>query len=155
MKPTIEERWEGILMKAKEYLSQAYKLNQRIDSKLEQLEVLKSMSMKVTSCFSHTKVCGGNMEKSQMEKTLVKIIDLSNEINDEIDRFIELKMLIMETIQKVEDVNCQLLLEKRYINGKSWEEISEELKYSISGVFKIHGQALKEIDKILKECSKV
>jgi DNA-directed RNA polymerase specialized sigma subunit len=142
-------------MKAKEYLSQAYKLNQRIDSKLEQLEVLKSLVTKVNTCFTHTKVSGGNIEKSRMENTLVKIIDLSNEINDEIDRYIDLKVEIMETIQKVEDIKCQLLLEKRYINGKSWEEISKDLNYSIRGVFKIHNEALKEVDKILKVCSKV
>ncbi|RKD25225.1 Protein of unknown function [Caminicella sporogenes DSM 14501] len=142
-------------MKAKEYLSQVYKINQRIDSKLEQLEVLKSLAMKVNTCFTHTKVSGENNEKSRMENTIVKIIDLSHEINDEVDRFIDLKAEIMETIHKVEDVNCQLLLEKRYINGKSWDEISKELNYSIRGVFKIHSKALKEIDKILKVCSKV
>lgn len=142
-------------MRAKDYLLRAYKLNQRIDSKLEQLEVLKSMSVKVNTCFTHTKSSNGNNEKSQMENTLVKIIDLSDDVNDEIDRFIDIKAEIMETIKQVEDINFQLLLEKRYINGKSWEEISDELKYSVSGVFKLHGQALKEIDSIIKVGSKV
>lgn len=142
-------------MRAKDYLLRAYKLNQRIDSKLEQLEVLKSISVKVNTCFTHTKSSNGNNEKSQMENTLVKIIDLSHEVNDEIDRFIDIKAEIMETIKQVEDINLQLLLEKRYINGKSWEEIADELKYSVSGVFKLHGQALKEIDSIIKVGSKV
>lgn len=137
-------------MNAKEYLSQAYKLNQRISSKLEQLEVLKSLSMKVTSCYSDVKVMYSSTERSHMEKTLVKIIDLSSEINEEIDRFIDLKAEIKETIEKVDDINCQLLLENRYISGKSWEEIAQEFQYSISGVFRIHGEALKKVSKILK-----
>ena len=85
---------------------------------------------------------------------MAKIIDLENEINKEIDQFIELKQEIMDTICKVEDVNCQLVLEKRYINGKSWG-ISRELGYSTSGVCRIHGQGLKEINRILKVCSKI
>jgi len=141
-------------MNAKEYLNQAYKLNNRINSKLEQLEVLKSLSMKVTSCFSDVKVIHESNEKSQMEKNLVKIIDLSVEINDEINELIRLKSEIAETIREVDDVNCELLLVKRYISGKSWEEIAEEMQYSISGIFRIHGEALKKISKILRRQKK-
>jgi len=141
-------------MNAKEYLNQAYKLNNRINSKLEQLEVLKSLSMKVTSCFSDVKVIHESNEKSQMEKNLVKIIDLSVEINDEINELIRLKSEIAETIREVDDVNCELLLVKRYISGKSWEEIAEEMQYSISGIFRIHGEALKKINKILRRQKK-
>jgi DNA-directed RNA polymerase specialized sigma subunit len=141
-------------MNAKEYLNQAYKLNNRINSKLEQLEVLKSLSMKVTSCFSDVKVMHSKNEKSQMEKNLVQIVDLSVEINDEINELIRLKSEIAETIREVDDVNCELLLVKRYISGKSWEEIAEEMQYSISGIFRIHGEALKKINKILKRQKK-
>lgn len=142
-------------MDAKEYLSQVHKLNQRIDSRLEQLERLKSLAMRVSTNITQQRVSGGNGVESPMEKALTKIIDLENEINKEIDQFIGLKQEIMGTIRKVEDVNCQLVLEKRYVSGKQWEDISNELGYSISGVFRIHGQALKEIGKILKVCSKM
>jgi hypothetical protein len=46
-------------MKAKEYLSQALWLNQRIDNKLEQLERLKAMAMRVTANLTQEKVSGG------------------------------------------------------------------------------------------------
>jgi len=137
-------------MNAKEYLLQAYKLNQRISSKLEQLEVLKSLSMKVTACYSDVKVMHSPTERSQMEKTLAKMVDLSIEINEEIERFMDLKTETKATIEKVDDINCQLLLEKRYISGKSWEEIAEEFQYSISGVFRIHGEALNKVSRIIK-----
>jgi DNA-directed RNA polymerase specialized sigma subunit len=110
--------------------------------------------MKVTSCFSDVKVMHSKNEKSQMEKNLVQIVDLSVEINDEINELIRLKSEIAETIREVDDVNCELLLVKRYISGKSWEEIAEEMQYSISGIFRIHGEALKKINKILKRQKK-
>jgi DNA-directed RNA polymerase specialized sigma subunit len=143
------------MMKAKEYLSQAIRLDHRINSKLEQLENLKALAMRVTTNFAQEKVSGGTDLRGPFEKTMAKIIDLENEINQEVDRFIKLKQEIMETIYQVEDVNCQLVLENRYINGKSWEDISLELGYSRSGVFRIHGEGLKEINKILKKWTKM
>ena len=72
-------------MKAKEYLSQALWLNQRIDNKLEQLERLKAMAMRVTANLTHEKVSGVYNERSPMENTIVKIMELEREVNDEID----------------------------------------------------------------------
>ena len=97
-------------MNAKEYLSQAIWLDQMIDSKLEQLETLKSLSMKVTTSFTQEKMSGGNIEKSRMENTIVKVIDLEHEINEDIDRFVDLKRDIQDTINKMENINYQLLL---------------------------------------------
>jgi DNA-directed RNA polymerase specialized sigma subunit len=142
-------------MKAKEYLSQALWLNQRIDNKLEQLERLKAMAMRVTANLTQEKVSGGYNERSPMENTIVKIMDLEREVNDEIDKLINLKQEILETISLVDDPMAQLLLEMRYINRRTWGEIAEELGYSDRGIHKIHGRALKEIDEIRKKCSKV
>jgi len=132
----------------KEYLSQALWLDQMILSKLEQLETLKSLSMKVTSSFAEEKISGGNVEKSKMESTIVKVIDLEGEINADFVRLIELKKEIQDTINRMEDINYQLLLEMRYLNGKNWEEIAQELKYNNRTVFKVHGKALKQFERV-------
>lgn len=135
-------------MNAKEYLSQAIWLDQMIDSKLEQLATLKSLSMKVTTSFTQEKISGGNIEKSRMENTIVKVIDLEHEINEDIDRFVDLKRDIQDTINKMENINYQLLLEMRYLSGKNWEEIAEQLNYNNRTVFKVHGRALKQFERI-------
>ncbi len=123
-------------MKAKEYLSQALWLNQRIDNKLEQLERLKAMAMRVTTNLTQEKVSGGYNERNPMENTIVKIMDLEREVNDEIDKLINLKQEILETISLVDDPMAQLLLEMRYINRRTWGEIAEELGYSDRGIHK-------------------
>lgn len=138
-------------MNAKEYLSQALWLDQMIVSKLEQLETLKSLAMKVTSSFAEEKVSGGNTEKSKMESTIVKVIDLENEIGGDFERLVDLKKEIQDAINRVDNINCQLLLEMRYLNGKNWEEIALALGYDRSTVFRIHGKAIKEIKKIKNE----
>lgn len=141
-------------MIAKEYLSQAICLDKMIDNKLEQLDSLKSLSMKVTSTLTHDKVSGGNHVKSSMENAIVKVMDLEDEINDTIDMLVDLKREIIETIHQVNDLNYQLLLEMRYISGKSWEDVALALNYNSRSVFKVHGKALKEIEIIRKEGSK-
>ncbi|MGF7184733.1 DNA-directed RNA polymerase specialized sigma subunit [Desulfitispora alkaliphila] len=135
-------------MGAKEYLSQAIWLDQMIDSKLEQLTTLKSLAMKVTSSFTKEKICGGNIEKSKMESTIVKVIDLENEINADIDRLIDLKRDIQDTINKMDDINQQLLLELRYLSGKGWDEIAATMGYDPRTVYRIHGKALKEFERM-------
>lgn len=141
-------------MNAKEYLSQAIWLDKMISNKLEQLDSLKSLSMKATSTLTHDKVSGGNHVKSSMENAIVKVMALADEINKTIDMLVDLKSKIIETIRQVSDLNYQLLLEMRYISGKSWEDVALALNYNSRSVFKVHGKALKEIEVIRKEGSK-
>lgn len=137
-------------MNAKEYLSQAIWLNQRINSKLEQKEQLEALAKRVTVNFTQEKVSGGRNTKSPMEDATVKLIDLCHEINEDIDDLITLKAEILEVTNKLKDPVSQLLLQMRYFQGKTWEDVAFELGYNNRTVFKIHGKALKEIEKILK-----
>ena len=135
-------------MSAKEYLSQALWLDQKINSKLEQLETLRALATKVTAKLAEEKVSGGNNTKGHMENTIAKIVDLEKEINEDIDRLVDIKADIMGTISQVDDPIGQIILEMRYVNGKSWDEISSSLNYKDSSIFKIHSRALKEVTKI-------
>jgi DNA-directed RNA polymerase specialized sigma subunit len=61
---------------------------------------------------------------------------------------------VIETINQVDDPIYQLILERRYIEGKTWEEIAAGLGYDRSTVWRNHGKALKEIFKILNNATK-
>lgn len=77
-------------MTAKEYLSQAYILDKRIDSKIEQLKSLSLLAIKCTSTLSDMpkNQCISN---SRLEDTAVKIVDLQEEINRDINSLVDLK----------------------------------------------------------------
>ena len=141
-------------MNAKEYLSQAIWLDRLIQNKLEQKELLETMAQKVTVDFTKEKVSGGNSVASPMEAATVKLVDLNHEINGDIDQLIDLKKEILETINRVEDPSYQLLLEMRYINNKSWDDVARDMGYDKRYTMKLHGRALKEINEILKEDTK-
>ena len=60
-------------MTTKEFLNQAYRIDQRINSKLEQIKNLRELATKATSTISETGVCdSGNNQR--MESNVVKIV---------------------------------------------------------------------------------
>ena len=127
-------------------------MNQIIDHKLEELAALRSMTEGMASNIRQDKVMGG--AKQSMEDAIIKVVDLSNEINQEVDQLVALRREIMHLIRQVEDWNCRLLLEMRYINRKSWDEIAAYLGCDPRTVFRTHGRALKLIDGLRKSVSK-
>ena len=131
-------------MTTKEYLSQAYRLDQRINSKIEQLKRWQDLATKATSTLSKTSSCiCENSHKT--EDIIVKIIDLKNEINSDIDRLIDLKKDIMVLINGVKNPEYQTLLELRYLCFKKWEQIALYMNYGVDNVYKIHKKALRSI----------
>ena len=131
-------------MNAKEYLKQAFYLDKRINSKLEQVESLNALATKATSTLSDMPK-SPNRGSSKLEDTIVKIIDLQEEINRDIDKLVDLKAEMVGTIKQIQDKELQVILEKRYLCFETWEKIAVEMNYSIQHIFRLHSKALKNI----------
>lgn len=131
---------------AKEYLGQAYRIDQRINSKIEQVSALNNMATKATSTISDMP---GSATRNihRMEDVIVKIIDLQDEINADIDELVDLKAEVMSVIKSIDNLEYQTLLELRYLCFKPWEQIAIELGYSINNVFKMHRKAIELLEK--------
>jgi len=134
-------------MTAKEYLGQAYRLDQRINSKLEQVLSLRDLTTKATATMSDMPG-GGSRNVYKMQDIIGKIIDLENEINADIDQLVDLKRDIVAIIKAVENPEYQTLLELRYLCFKPWEQIAVEMGYSIHHLYRLHNSALAICDEI-------
>jgi len=131
-------------MTTKEYLSQAYRIDQRINSKLAQVMTLRDLLEKTTVILSGTpKLATRNPHT--MEDTIAKVVDLENEINMEIDALVNLKADITRRIKRVENTEYQTILELRYLCFKRWEEIAVDMGYSLRRLYELHDCALEEI----------
>lgn len=131
-------------MTAKEYLSQAYRLDQRINSKLEQVSSLNELATKCTSTLTgmpHSP----NRSSSTMADAVTKIIDLQAEINSDIDRLVDLKREIVTVIKAVDNTEYQTLLELRYLCFKTWEQIAVDMNYRVRNVHILHNEALEKV----------
>ena len=138
-------------MNAKEYLSQAMYIDQRINSKLEQVTRLRENVTNCTATLSDMPR-PDSPNKQRMEETICKIVDLEREINADIDRLVDLKAEARKAINAVSDPVQQLILELRYLFYKPWLEIMEELGLSETSIYRIHGEALKNFMVPRKDC---
>ena len=101
-------------MTVKEYLGQAYRLDQRINSKLEQVASLNELATKCTSTLTGMPR-NPNRGTSTMADAVGKIVDLQAEINRDIDRLVDLKREMVRLIKAVDNTEYQTLLELRYL----------------------------------------
>lgn len=132
------------MSEARTYLEQAYRIDQRINSKIEQVASLHNLATKANSTL--TDMPGSpNRNIHKMEDIIVKIVDLENEINQDIDMLVDLKTEIMQVIKKVDDLELQTLLEQRYLNFRTWEQIAVDMGYNVRHLYRMHDQALKKV----------
>lgn len=131
-------------MTAKEYLGQAYRIDQRINSKIEQIASLNLLACKATTVFSDMP---GNTTRNihRMEDVIIKIVDMESELNKDIDRLVDLKKEIACVIHGIANLEYQTLLELRYLCFKTWEQIAVQMGYGIDNIYKLHRSALKEV----------
>ena len=131
-------------MTPKEYLNQAYWLDRRIDSKLEQLSALRDTATKTTAVMD-SEVVSHTRNVHSLQDVIAKIIDIQEEINGDIDALVDLKRDIMRTIKGVADPEGQTVLELRYLCFKRWEEISVIMNYSVRRIYQIHDAAMEKL----------
>ena len=143
-------------MDAKEYLRQAYRLDQAISSKIEQISSLRELATKATAALG-TEPVSGSRNPHRLEDAIGKIVDLENEIDRDMDCLIETKRKIMGIIGELGNAEHRILLEQRYLCYISWAEIEEKMGFGLRWVHILHGRALAEADKIfskkVKDCT--
>lgn len=133
-------------MTAKQYLRQAYRLNDLINSDLAELEQLKVLSTSVSSPnLSGMPSSGTRKQEAPFVNAVMKIIELEKVIDAEIDRFVDLKKEIRDVINKVPDNNQKLVLKLRYIQFLKWKSVAAEMDLSLKQVHRIHNEALKNV----------
>ena len=132
-------------MTAKQYLSQAYRLNERINSDLSGLDRLRDLAISLSSVnYDGIRVSSTRRTEEPFEKTTCKIIDAEKKINAEIERLVDLKAEISGAISQLANVDEQLLLRFRYINNYGCEKIAVLMSVSMRTVHRIHASALRD-----------
>ena len=134
-------------MTAKEFLYQGFSLDRLIQNDMLEIERLRGLAESIPS----TLIIGSNVQSSvpndRVCNTVMKIVDLSNQVDDDINEYIELKRIIRKTIKRVQNLELRLILHRRYVNLEKWEKIAVDLGYSYQWVIKLHGRGLVEFEE--------
>ena len=135
-------------MNAMEFLQQAYMLEQRIQTKLHQITALRSLAETMHS-FAGNEPVSHTRNVTSLQDTVIKIMEQEQELNDEIDRLVDLKKEILDVIGEVRDLDYRLILEKRHLCFESWPRIGEEMGHSDRWAQLKHRMALRAVQEIL------
>lgn len=138
-------------MTPKEYLSQAFSIDRKINLDIEKLKEMRSSLYGRAVSYENDGSQHSTSGSNSIESALLKVVEYEEKINAEIDELVNKRLEIEKAIRMVNDEVLQEILTRRYLQFQKWERIAVEMHYSIQWVFKLHGQALSKIAKIAIE----
>ena len=132
-------------MTSRDYLCQAYRLDQKIDSNIREVSNLRKMMGSISSPVLGDRVQTSRPAEAPFVRSVEKIMALEETINAEIDVLVSLKEQMRGVIAAVPDTDERMVLCYRYIHNLTWEQISDELNESVSTVKRRHKSALEHV----------
>ena len=127
-------------MTAKEWLSRV----RRMDAEINAL-ILARQDAFTQACGTSA---GGRDDKVQTsrrntsEDIFIKYADYTRLIDRRIDELYAVKQEVMTAVSKLEDGVLRTLLIEYYINGKTWEQVAEDMNYSRMQIHRLHNKAI-------------
>ncbi len=136
-------------MTAKEYLSQARWLNQRILNRNDEIRQLRELAetIKATN-YEQSVVQTSGKPDASFTSIVEKIADKESELSDEVERYLKFREKISREIQQLSEEEEKILLEKRYLCLKPWTVIADEMGYVERHTLRVHSQALRSFEEI-------
>lgn len=134
---------------AKDYLLQIQKLDKLIENKLQEVAHWKEVATGTTVCSEGDRVQSSG-SKQKMADAICRYMQMEDEINAAIDRLVDTKQEIIETIEML-SIDEYDLLHKIYVQKKELYEAAMEMDRSYRWATSVHGRALANVQKILNE----
>ncbi|MFI3254440.1 MAG: sigma factor-like helix-turn-helix DNA-binding protein [Eubacteriales bacterium] len=131
----------------KEYLQRAKGLDHSIRCNEQELEEIRQLAMSVgITDYEKERVQESSYnQEAHFTKKIECFIEMEKKIKEDTLRLLNVKIKIHESVQSVKNLEERSVLQNKYLLGKTWEEISEELHMSISTACRIHEKALNHL----------
>lgn len=138
-------------MSAKEFLRQAYRLDQQVKCNLAELDSLRETASSIRSPGLEEHNNPSRPTEAPFVRLLDKVWEMEEQINAEIDRLVDLKKQIWEVINGVQNMDELMVLRYRYVLFLSWEEIAVKMNFSLRWVHTIHRRALASAEAVMQQ----
>lgn len=139
-------------MTVKEWLSRGKMLDIEINNLLREQRKAFDEATRMTAKYETEKIKSSN--ENATEDRYIKYSEYADEINKRIDRLYEIKLQILKAIYCLRNCTYRIVLIKRYINFDGWNKIADDMSYSTAQIYRLHGYALQEMRRKLKDESK-
>lgn len=132
-------------MTAKEYFSQARRLDNIIASDLAELSRLRELAKSVSSPCLEERHNPNRPTEAPFTKCVIRLAEAEATLNDEIDRFVLLKEQMRAVIYGLKDPNEQMVIRYRYVHNMTWQQVGDELGIDKSSAKRWHDVALRHV----------
>lgn len=130
--------------KAVNYLSQIEYIEEMIGEKQDIIDSLRSSITGTSASTESERV--QTSPKDRLGETCAKIVDLCEQLNKDIDSFVDMKAEVIQTIdQYVDDLKERRLLYLRYLKFIPIELCAKELRISRATAYNFHKAAMQKI----------
>jgi len=138
----------------KDYLNKVRYIDNEIDAK-EEIKARMRERLVSVKATQHREIDVQGGKRKTNEDRILDYIEYSEQINELIDKLIDMKMTVIEQIENIDDGLYRTILTERYINNRKWDDIADILDYEDSRpIFRAHNDALREFIKVNKYVSK-
>lgn len=103
----------------------------------------QSIAEKVTPTYSATPLASG--VSSRIETATEHIAEIESKLEKQICERAKLRIKIGAAIHSVENARLRYLLERRYIDGQTWEQIAVDMDITFQWAHHLHRRALELI----------
>jgi len=80
-----------------------------------------------------------------LDEIVIRYEEISGKYEKQLKIYQAETLAIEEAIESVSDPRLRMILRYRYMDGLKWDTIADLMHYEVSSVYKMHGQALKEL----------
>ena len=126
------------------YLSHIEYIDEMIGEKQDIIDSLRSSITGTSASTESERV--QTSPKDRLGETCAKIVDLCEQLNRDIDSFVDMKAEVIQTIdQYVDDLKERRLLYLRYLKFIPIESCAKELRISRATAYNFHKAAMQKI----------
>lgn len=129
----------------KQKLKGAMYAQRTLEGELYKLQELRSLAQKITPVYSQAP--GGSGSGKALENSVAKIVEQERVVASCCDELCEQLDEVRALVALLPVGPMRLVMQRRYLNYRKWEQIMIELDYSWRGMHKLHNKALEMIMK--------
>ena len=107
-------------------------------------EEWRSLAEKITPSYSFEPKT--RSVTSKVETGAENIVEIDKQLQEQIAKRVRLRLEIAKVIYDLGSEKHRYLLSSRYIDGKKWEQIALDMNYSVMQIWRMHGEALSQIN---------
>lgn len=133
-------------MTAREYLERLRTTDREIGAMLDYKQSILQQSINIKSMPDG--VCVQTNTSSKVEMAAIRLADYGDKIDELVDSYVGMKREAECLLARLQDNRFRVILTYRYLYNWQWEKIMMQMHYESTHMFRLHGYALQDFERI-------